>query len=149
VFEIEKLIPYLKRRCFMRLTTVILRFLGVNIPPSVEIGRDLQLPHGAVGLVIHERTIVGDNVKLYQGVTLGRSDTYLSAYVTEPGGRIIIENDVVVGANACILFKSGESLVVGRRAVIGANSVVLSSVPAGEIWAGVPAKCVGIRSHIE
>jgi serine O-acetyltransferase len=128
-----------------RFATIALRLLGVNIPPGVAIGPGLALPHGAVGLVVHERAILGARVKLYQGVTLGRSDTHLDKGSTENDGRIEIGSDVTVGANATILFKSGNVLTVGDGAVIGANSVVLQSVPAGEIWAGNPAKRISSR----
>lgn len=130
-----------------------LKFLGVEIPSSVEIGDNFQLAHGAVGLVIHEATKIGNNVKVFQGVTLGFADEHLpmeevSAHLgaRQTLGRIIVEDDVVIGAGAKLIFKLGQILTVGRGAVIGANAVVLSSVPPGEIWAGVPACKVGSRN---
>ncbi|HTZ09488.1 MAG TPA: hypothetical protein VMB72_10465 [Acidimicrobiales bacterium] len=123
-----------------------LKLLGVEIPPSVEIGRDFHLAHGAVGLVVSEATKIGDNVKIFQGVTLGFADQYLPidrvSEHLEMIGRIVIEDDVVIGAGAKVLFKFGQTLVVGRGAVIGANAVVITSVPPGEVWAGVPARKV-------
>jgi serine O-acetyltransferase len=103
------------------------------------------MPHGAVGLVVHESTVIGRNVKLYQGVTLGRSDTHLTEDQSSTGGGIIVGDDVVVGAGAVVLFRSGETIRIGDRAVIGANSLVLKSVPSGEIWAGNPARKVADR----
>jgi serine O-acetyltransferase len=52
---------------------------------------------------------------------------------------------VVIGAGAKVIFKLGQILTVGRGAVIGANAVVLSSVPPDEIWAGMPARKVSVR----
>lgn len=145
MLSVSSLVPHLQTPYFGHLVTVILRIMGLNIPPSVRIGSGLELPHGAVGLVIHEDTVLGDNIKLYQGVTLGRSDTYKDAASTRPGGNIVIEDHVVVGANASILFRSGQTLTVGSGSVVGANSVVLTDVPPGEIWAGVPARFVRFR----
>lgn len=117
-----------------------LTLLGVEIPRSVSVGQDLELPHGAFGLVIHQSTIIGHRVKLFQGVTIGRSDQYLRN--VPKGGKAIIEDDVILGAGAKVLFRGGETLVVGAGSIIGANAVVTRTVPPGEIWAGIPARFV-------
>jgi serine O-acetyltransferase len=141
----ERLIYLSKIAGLGPLATFSLRLLGVNVPACVQIGKGIELPHGAVGLVVHEDTIIGSGVKLYQGVTLGRSDTHLPAQETKQGGHIEVGDGAMIGANACILFKSGSVLTIGSGAVVGANSVVLSSIPAGEIWAGNPARLVATR----
>jgi serine O-acetyltransferase len=135
-----------------RLSYKGLKLFGVEIPTSVEIGDNLQLAHGAVGLVIHKTTKIGNNVKVFQGVTIGFADEHLPLdrcsehpHTSEGFGRIVIEDDVVIGAGAKVIFKLGQILTVGRGAVIGANAVVLSSVPPGEIWAGIPARKVSVR----
>jgi serine O-acetyltransferase len=129
-----------------------LKLFGVEIPSSVEIGDNFQLAHGAVGLVIHKSTKIGTNVKIFQGVTIGFADEHLPIEkcpeffgTTEALGRVVIEDDVVIGAGAKVIFKLGQILTVGKGAVIGANAVVLSSVPPGEIWAGMPARKVSVR----
>lgn len=119
-----------------------LKLLGVEFPAGVVRGQRLRLAHGAVGLVVHPAVEFGDDVKLYQGVTLGRSDVHLPSSVSKPGGGIIIGDRVVIGAGAVVLFRSGHILKVGDDAVIGANAVVLADVPAGEAWAGNPARRV-------
>lgn len=135
------------------LAFVGLKLLGVEVPRSVKIGRGFRLAHGGVGVVVHQYTVIGDNVVLYQGVTLGRGDQYLLRSEVdddpEKGGRIVVGNGVVVGANAVVLFKVGQTLELGDGAIIGANSTVLESVPAGEIWAGSPAKRIGVNPHFE
>ena len=148
----ERLVIMMRSPSTRRLSYKGLKLLGVDIPPSVEIGDNLRLPHGAFGLVIHATTKIGNNVKLFQGVTLGFADEHLPREeisdrlaTTEPLGQIVVEDNVVIGAGAKVLFKLGQTLTVGRGAVIGANAVVLSSVPPGEIWAGVPARRVGAR----
>jgi serine O-acetyltransferase len=122
---------------------MMLRLLGVNFPVTVPIGTGLQLPHGAVGLVVHERCRIGAAVRLYQGVTLGRADIHLPEAETEDGGGIELADNVTIGAGAVVLFRSGQTLHIGSHAVIGANSVVTVNVPSAEIWAGNPARKVG------
>lgn len=142
----ERIAPYLRHRSKLvrRLAFALLKAQGIELPAAVEFGEGLRLPHGAVGLVVHETTRIGNNVRLYQGVTIGRADQYLAPQQLppEPGG-VVLGDGVIVGAGASILFKAGQGLLVGRDAVIGANAVVLESVPAGEIWAGVPARRTG------
>jgi serine O-acetyltransferase len=121
----------------------LLKLLGAEIPRSVKIGRDFLLEHGGFGVVVHPATIIGDRVKMYPGVTLGRADVYRPA---EESGfeRIVVEDDVLLGPGAKVLGKQGE-LTLGRGTVIGANAVVLQSTNEGEIWAGSPASCIGRR----
>lgn len=117
--------------------------LGVEIPAAVRIGEGLTVPHRGVGLVVHPRTVIGDRVKLYQGVTIGRYDTYREIGESD-FERVVIEDDVVVGAGAVVLGGPGETRL-GRGSVVGANSVLTGSTGPGEIWAGAPARRVGTR----
>jgi serine O-acetyltransferase len=148
----ERLVDMMRRRGTRSLAYKALKLLGVEIPPDVSIGRGFRLAHGAPGLVISVATVIGDNVKVFQGVTLGFADEYLrpDQLPTEMAdiGGIVLEDDVVIGAGAKVLFKCGETLVVGRGAIVGANAVVLKSVPAGEVWAGVPARKVGTNPNV-
>jgi serine O-acetyltransferase len=116
----------------------ILRVLGVSWPSSVRPGPGLMLPHGAVGLVVHENSIIGCRVKLYQGVTLGRSDVHKKD--SAAGGRIQIGDDVIIGAGATVLFPSGGTVSIGAGSVIGANSVVTNDIAPSEVWSGNPAR---------
>lgn len=147
----ETLVRWQPRPIVGPLARIALRVLCINLPPEVRIGPGLELPHGSPGLVVHERTTIGARVRLHQGVTIGRSDTYLPPEDTRQGGGVVVEDGVLLGAGAVVMFRSGETVTVGRDAVIGANAVVISDVPAGEIWAGNPARRVGERqaSHPE
>ncbi len=143
----------MRRRSTRRLAYKGLKLFGVEIPPTVEIGDNFHLAHGAVGVVIAPWSVIGNNVKIFQGVTLGFADEYLPVdqvperlVTIARFGRITVEDDVVIGAGAKVLHKYGETLTLGRGAVIGANAVVLSSVPPGEVWAGVPARKVNVNS---
>jgi serine O-acetyltransferase len=121
-----------------------LKLLGVEIPRLVIIGEHLELAHGGFGVVIHPNTTIGKRVKIYPGVTLGRADIYRPAAQSSFEG-IIVEDDVILCPGAKILCKDGV-LRIGRGSVVGANAVLLESTGENEIWAGVPARCVGIRN---
>lgn len=121
----------------------LLKLLGAEIPRSVPIGPDFELAHGGFGVVIHSRAVIGARVKLYPGVTLGRADIYRSAQDSAFEG-LVIEDDVILSPGAKVLCKGGV-LRVSRGTVVGANAVLLSSTGENEIWAGIPARCVGKR----
>ena len=110
----------------------VARFLtGIEIHPAAHIGRRLFIDHG-VGVVIGETAIVGDDVTLYQGVTLGGTGK-------ETGKRHpTIEANVVVGGGAKILG----NITVGKDSRIGAGSVVLRSVPDHSTVVGVPGHII-------
>jgi serine O-acetyltransferase len=121
----------------------LLKMLGVEFPRSVKLGRDFELAHGGVGVVIHSKASIADRVKIYPGVTLGRADIHLPADKSAYEG-IVIEDDVILASGAKVLCKQGV-LVVARGTVVGANAVLLQSTGCGEIWAGVPARRIGLR----
>ena len=126
-----------------RLAYYALKLLGAEIPPSVQIGRDFELAHGGFGVVIHPRTVIGQRVKIYPGVGLGRADIHLPMSESRFEG-IILEDDVILSPGAKVLGKEGV-LRVGRGTIVGANAVLLDSTGEDEIWAGVPARRLGSR----
>lgn len=128
---------------FGQLAYYLLKLLGVEFPRSVKLGRDFELAHGGVGVVIHSKATIADRVKIYPGVTLGRADVHLPAASSAFKG-IVVEDDVILAPGAKVLCKQGV-LVIGRGTVVGANAVLLQSTGEGEIWAGVPAMRVGYR----
>lgn len=106
-------------------------FTGIEIHPGAVIGERLFIDHG-MGVVIGETCEIGDDVVIYQGVTLGGSGK-------EKGKRHpTIGNNVVIGSGAKILG----SFTVGDQSNIGANSVVLKEVPPGSTVVGIPGKIV-------
>ena len=127
-----------------RIAYYLLKLLGIEIPLSVVVGEQLELAHGGFGVVIHPKTVIGDRVKIYPGVTIGRTDIYRPAEKSGFEG-IIIEDDAILCPGAKILCKQGV-LHVGHGSVIGANAVLLESTGDNEIWAGVPARRVGTRN---
>jgi len=115
-----------------RLLSQLARWLtGIEIHPAAVIGRGFFIDHG-MGVVIGETAEIGDDVTLFQGVTLGGTGK-------EHGKRHpTIGNHVVVGAGAKILG----GIKVGDNVKIGANSVVLKSVPPNSTVIGVPARII-------
>jgi serine O-acetyltransferase len=122
---------YERRFCrFSRLISAIGQFLTtVDIHPGARIGRRLFIDH-ATGVVIGETTEIGDDVLIYQQVTLG--GVSLSHGKRHP----TLEDGVIVGAGAKVLG----NITIGKEAKIGANSVVIRDVPAGCTAVGVPAR---------
>lgn len=112
-----------------RMIYVINRILfSVVLPPSVKVGRGVVLGYAGIGTVIHARAVIGDRVIIGPNVTVGGKTPHLEVPV--------IEDDVDIGAGACILGP----VRVGHGAVIGANAVVVKDVPAGAVVGGVPAR---------
>ena len=109
---------------------------GIEIHPGAKIGKRLFIDHG-MGVVIGETAELGDDVTLYQGVTLGATST------AKGKRHPTLENGVIVGSGAQVLGP----FTVGEGARIGANAVVLKEVPAGVTMTGIPAKMAQPRSR--
>ena len=104
---------------------------GIDIHPGATIGEYFTIDHGT-GVVIGETSIIGNNVKLYQGVTLGAKSFPLDAEGNPIKGiprHPILEDDVIVYSNASILGR----ITIGRGATIGGNIWVTQDVPAGAV----------------
>ncbi len=108
-------------------------FTGIEIHPGALIGRRLLIDHG-MGVVLGETAIVGDDVTLYQGVTLGGTGSETGAAKRHP----TLCNGVFVGNNANILG----NITIGENSRVGAGSVVLRDVPPNSTVVGVPAHIV-------
>jgi serine O-acetyltransferase len=128
-----------------KLAYFALKVLGIELPLSVQIGEGVQVEHGGFGIVIHSKTRIGSRVKLYPGVTVGRADIYRPADQSRFEG-VVIEDDAILCPGAKVLCKEGV-LTVRRGTVVGANAVLLQSTGEGELWAGMPARCVGRRDE--
>lgn len=128
-----------RRRLYVlaRLVSQTARFLtGVEIHPGAKIGKRLFIDH-AIGVVIGETAEIGDDVLLYQGVTLGGTGN-------QRGKRHpTIGNRVVIGTGAAVLG----NIHLGDDVKVGAGSVVVHSVPDGSTVVGIPAKVVRTRNE--
>ena len=106
-------------------------FTNIDIHPAATIGENVFIDHG-IGVVIGETAIIGNNVTIYQGVTLG-------GVSLNPGKRHpTIEDDVIIGAGAKILG----NITIGKESKIGANSVVVKDVPPYSTVVGIPGKVI-------
>src|SRR5215831_20467405 len=113
------------------LSQVARLFTGIEIHPAAKIGRRLFIDHG-MGVVVGETTVIGDEVTIYQGVTLGGTGK-------EHGKRHpTIGNGVVIGAGSRVLG----NIEIGHNSRIGAGSVVLRSVPDDSTVVGVPGHII-------
>ena len=124
---------YLKKHYFLArwISQKAVRKTGIEIHPGATIGKGLFIDHGS-GVIIGETAELGDNVTLYQGVTLGGTGK-------EKGKRHpTLEDNVMVSAGAKIIG----SFRIGENSKIGAGSVVLKEVPANCTVVGVPGRIV-------
>ena len=112
------------------------RKTGIEIHPGATIGKNLFIDHG-MGVVIGETCIIGDNVTLFHGVTLGGTGK-------EKGKRHpTIGNNVFIGSGAKILG----NITIGNNVKIGANSVILESIPDNVTVVGIPGKIIILHSY--
>ena len=129
---------FYRARLFLlaRLLSQWMRFLtGIEIHPGAKIGRRFFIDHG-MGVVIGETTEIGNDVLLYQGVTLGGTGK-------DKGKRHpTLGNDVVVGGGAKVLG----NITIGNCVKIGAGSVVVHSVPNNSTVVGVPGRIVSAKN---
>lgn len=124
---------YLKKHYFLArwISQRAARKTGIEIHPGATIGKGLFIDHGS-GVIIGETAILGDNVTLYQGVTLGGTGK-------EHGKRHpTLEDNVMVSAGAKIIG----SFTIGKNSKIGAGSVVIEKVPPNCTVVGVPGRIV-------
>jgi len=108
---------------------------GIEIHPGAEIGEGFFIDHG-MGVVIGETAEIGDNVTLYQGVTLGGTSQQRAKRHPTLG------DNVVVGVGAQLIG----NITIGDNSKVGAGSVVVSSVPPNATVVGVPGRVVAIRN---
>lgn len=124
-------------RLSARIISQFARFLtGIEIHPGATIGENFFIDHG-MGVVIGETTIIGNNVTMYHGVTLGGTKSYNN----KTGKRHpTIEDNVIIGSGAQILGP----ITIGKNAKIGANATVVKDVDANTTVIGIPAHKVEI-----
>lgn len=105
-----------------------------SLAPGSSVSPDIHLGHKSFGIVINHQVVIGRRVKIWHNVTITTRSPNSSA------ARVIIEDDVMIGANAVVLGPRGRSLVIGRGARIGAGVVVTGDVPARATVVGAPPR---------
>ncbi len=119
-----------------RIITYLIRFVFCcYLPFNLKLGKKFVLGYGGLGVVIHERTIIGNDCHIDQNVTIGGSSKKYEVPV--------LGDHVYIGAGAKIIG----NVKIGNNVVIGANSVVIHDVPEGSLVVGVPGKV--IKSNIK
>jgi serine O-acetyltransferase len=113
---------------------------GAEIPDKCKIGNKIKLKHGAKGVIIHPDVIIGDNLRIYQQVTIGANTP------RKPTGYGVpkIGNNVFIGAGAKIIGP----ITIGDNVIIGANAVVVCDVPSNHTAIGIPAKIIKPKSAL-
>lgn len=104
-------------------------FPACDIPFTAKIGKNAYFPHRAIGVVIHENVVIGENARIQANVVIGGKGQ---------SGVPTIGNNVQIGANAVIVG----GVEIGDNAIVGAGAVVLKDVPAACVACGVPATVV-------
>jgi serine O-acetyltransferase len=104
------------------------------LPPEVKVGANLRLDHYALGVVVHPQVEIGNNCRIYHHVTLA-AETWIGSHF-----KIIVENNVTIGAHTIVVARPNTTLTIGACAYIGAGSVLTKDVPPYEVWAGNPAR---------
>lgn len=137
LYRIAHFLKRLRIPLIPRMISQFGRFLtGIEIHPGAKIGKRFFIDHG-MGLVIGETSEIGDNVTLYQGVTLGGTGK-------EKGKRHpTIGNNVVISAGAKVLG----NITIGDNCQVGAGAVLIRSVPANSTVVGVPGRFVVHRGR--
>lgn len=130
----------------LRLARLAALPLNLSIPAAVRIGSDLKLLHYGFGTVIYPEVSIGDRVRIYHQVTVGRKDAHLP-WEQSRFERVEIGDDVVLFPGCKVLGGAGVTRI-GNGTIVGANAVLLNSTGENEIWAGNPARLVGHRSDL-
>lgn len=134
--RMNNFIWHLGLRGLARFFANITRMLtGIEIHPEANIGKNLFIDHGT-GVVIGQTAVIGDNVTIYHGVTLGGVGR---SGVVNGKRHPTIESGAIIGAGAQVLG----DITIGEGAKVGANSVVTTDIPAHATAIGIPARVVG------
>ncbi len=134
--RINNFIWKLGLKALARFTANITRILtGIEIHPEANIGKNFFIDHGT-GVVIGQTAIIGDDVTIYHGVTLGGVGR---AEQANNKRHPTLKDGAIVGAGAQVLG----NVIIGEHSKVGANSVVTSSIPDGMTAIGIPARVIG------
>ncbi|MFI4991405.1 MAG: serine acetyltransferase [Solirubrobacterales bacterium] len=131
----------LQQRGHRRLATLVRNVNSAlhhnSLPPGASVSPDIELGHHGLGIVVHPNVVIGRRVKIWHNVTIATRAGSKSPY------RIVIEDDVKIGANAVVISPHRGDLRIGRGARIGAGAVVSRDVPAGSTVVNAPVQVLG------
>lgn len=118
------ILPSLGNKIFVRL------LFGCQVGVGTKFGKNVSLGYGGLGVVIHDRAVLGDNVSVGTGVTIGGTNKHREVP--------IIGDNTMLSSGAKIIGP----ITIGRNCIIGANAVVLESIPDNCVAVGIPAKII-------
>jgi serine O-acetyltransferase len=130
----------LRRRGHRRLALLVKKLNSAiyhnSLAPGASFSPDIEFGHHGFGTVIHSNVVIGRRVKIFHNVTIAVRSS------TGTPHRIVIEDDVRIGANSVIVSPAEGSLHIGRGARIGAGAVVVGDVPAGATVVSAPSRII-------
>ncbi|WP_194385202.1 serine O-acetyltransferase [Microbacterium luteum] len=126
-----------------RIARELLLLYGIEFPAEVEVGEQFRMVHRGLGTVIHPRTRIGDRVRIFHQVTIGRGDGHLPAADSKME-YIEIGDDAVLFPGAKVLGGDGVTRI-GQGTIVAANAVITKSTGDWEVWGGVPARKIADR----
>jgi serine O-acetyltransferase len=130
----------LQKRGHRRLATLVRNVNSAlyhnSLPPGASVSPDIEFGHHSLGTVIHPNVVIGRRVKIWHNVTIAMRAGSKSPY------RIIIEDDVKIGANSVVISAHRQDLRIGRGARIGAGAVVSRDVPPGSTVVSAPPQVI-------
>src|ERR1700751_1388048 len=130
----------LRRRGFQRAALLVKKINSLiyhnSLAPGVQFGPDIRFGHHGFGTMIHANVVIGERVKIWHNVTLA-----VQASTGAPH-EIIVEGDVIIGANAVVVAPRNGSVRIGRGARIGAGAVVPKDVPPGATVVSAPVRVI-------
>ena len=130
-YKIERFFFNIKLTPLAILVRIFMRIVfSCDIPYKLKMGKNISFPHHALGVVIHQDAVIGDNCKILHGVTIGGK----AGHKELPQ----VGDNVLIGANSIIIGP----IKIGNNVTIGAGSVVLKDIPNNSVVAGVPAKII-------
>jgi len=134
----------LRARGLRRLALLVKRVNALlyhnSLPIHAQVSPDIRFEHHGFGVIVHDKVQIGRRVKIHQHVTLA-----VRAWEGHPA-NLIVEDDVVIGANSVVITPLGKDLRIGRAAVIGAGVVVTRDVPAGATVVAAEARILTHRT---
>ena len=118
----------IRKKIYTNLMRIV---FSCDIPSTVKCGKELMLPHNGLGVVVHDKATIGNNVTIYQNVTLGGNGKIIDGKITNTGGPTI-EDNCAIFCGACVLGP----ITIGHDSYIGANAVVTKNVPPNSVVVG-------------